>query len=188
MRCGRSPRPCGRAVDRSGDSGENPARRSWFLRPDLVVGGLAEVPLEALRAWGIRGVIIDLDNTLVSYDDHELAPEVRDWVKAALAARFRLVLLSNNFEERVAAIGSHLGVPTVSSALKPLPGGFLRAMRVLQTERHETVVIGDQLFTDVLGAKCVGLRTILTEPLVDHDFPATRVLRMLERLVLRRHG
>jgi HAD superfamily phosphatase (TIGR01668 family) len=153
-----------------------------------VVGGLAEVPLEALRAWGIRGVIIDLDNTLVSYDDHELAPEVRDWVKAALAARFRLVLLSNNFEERVAAIGSHLGVPTVSSALKPLPGGFLRAMRVLQTERHETVVIGDQLFTDVLGAKCVGLRTILTEPLVDHDFPATRVLRMLERLVLRRHG
>src|SRR5579885_2477559 len=50
--------PFGGAVDRSGDSGENPARRSWFLRPDLVVGGLAEVPLEALRAWGIRGVII----------------------------------------------------------------------------------------------------------------------------------
>lgn len=175
-------------MDSSGDSGENVRARTRFLQPDLAVGGLAEVPLEALRSWGVRGIIVDLDNTLVSYDDRTLAPEVQAWVEAALAADFRLVLLSNNFEERVAAVGSRLGVPTVANALKPLPSGFLRALRVLQTRRRETVAIGDQLFTDVLGAKLVGLRTILTEPLVDHDFPATRVLRMLERMVLRRHG
>jgi HAD superfamily phosphatase (TIGR01668 family) len=141
-----------------------------------------------LRAWGVRGVIVDLDNTLVSYDDHTLAPEVQAWVEAALADGFRLVLLSNNFEERVAAIGAHLGVPTVSNALKPLPNGFIRALRLLQTKRRETVVIGDQLFTDVLGARLTGLRAILTEPLVDRDFPATRLLRMLERWVVRRNG
>jgi HAD superfamily phosphatase (TIGR01668 family) len=149
---------------------------------------LADVRLEGLAAWGIRGIIVDLDNTLVSYTEQTLAPEVAAWIAAALAADFRIVLLSNNFEERVAAIGSHLGVPTVSSALKPLPGGFLRARRALGTPRRQTVVIGDQLFTDVLGAKCAGLRAILTEPLVDRDFPLTRLLRALERLVLRRNG
>jgi HAD superfamily phosphatase (TIGR01668 family) len=162
--------------------------RTRFPHPDLAVGGLADVPLATLRAWGVRGIIVDLDNTLVGYDDRTLAPEVQAWVAAALAAGFRLVLLSNNFEERVAAVGSRLGVPTVANALKPLPSGFLRALRLLQTKRHETVAIGDQLFTDVLGAKLVGLRAVLTEPLVDHDFPATRVLRMLERKVLGRNG
>jgi uncharacterized protein len=175
-------------VDSSEDSGENRLGGWGPLRPDLAVRQLADVRLEVLAAWGVRGIIIDLDNTLVSYSERTLAPEVATWIAAALAAGFRIVLLSNNFEERVAAIGSHLGVPTVSSALKPLPSGFLRALRVLGTTRRETAAIGDQLFTDVLGAKCVGLRAILTEPLVDRDFPATRLLRMLERAVLRRNG
>ena len=152
--------PGGRVVDSSGDSGENVARRSGFLVPDLAAGGLAEVSLDLLRAWGVRGIIVDLDNTLVTYDGRTLAPEVQAWVARALAARFRIVLLSNNFEERVAGIGAHLGVPTVSNALKPLPKGFLRALRVLGTPRAQTVVIGDQVFTDVLGAKLLGLRAI----------------------------
>jgi HAD superfamily phosphatase (TIGR01668 family) len=175
-------------VDSSEDSGDNLPPPDRFLVPDLAVRGLCDVPLERLRAWGIRGIIVDLDNTLVEYAGRRLAPEVNAWVEDALAADFRIVLLSNNFAERVAAIGSDLGVPTVSSALKPLPNGFLRALRVLGTTRKQTVVIGDQLFTDVLGAKCVGLRAILTEPLVDNDFPLTRVLRWLERVVVRRNG
>lgn len=175
-------------MDSVGDNGDNPRPRGGFLVPDLTVRGLSDVPLPTLQAWGIRGIVVDLDNTLVEYASRQLAPEVSAWVEDALAADFRIVLLSNNLAERVAAIGSHLGVPTVSSALKPLPNGFLRALRVLGTTREETVVIGDQLFTDVLGAQCVGLRTILTEPLIDRDFPATRVLRFLERVVLRRNG
>ena len=82
-------------MDRSEDSGENVRARLRFLKPDLLVGGLADVRLETLRTWGIRGVIIDLDNTLVRYDNRTLAPEIRAWVEAALTARFRLVLLSN---------------------------------------------------------------------------------------------
>jgi HAD superfamily phosphatase (TIGR01668 family) len=95
-------------------------------------------------------------------------------------------MLSNNFSERVAAVGAALDVPTVANALKPLPFGFLRALRMLGTARRETVVIGDQLFTDVLGAKVLGLHAVLTEPLVPKDFPLTRVLRLLERVVFDR--
>jgi len=163
-------------VDGSGDSVER-------LRADLDVDTLPEVALERLTDLGVRGIIVDLDNTVCPYHRPELAPGVADWVARALAQGFALVLVSNNFPERVALVGAQLGIPVVPNALKPLPFAFLRALRLLGTPRRATVVIGDQLFTDVLGAKLLGLRTILTRPLVEGDFPLTRVLRYLERTI-----
>lgn len=156
------------------------------LRPDGRVRTVSELALADLSRRGYRGIILDLDNTSCAYGRPELADGVAAWVASARSAGFRIVLLSNNFSERVAAVGAQLDVPTVASALKPLPFGFLRALRVLGTPRAETVVIGDQLLTDVLGAKLLGLPAILTEPLVARDFPLTRVLRFLERRMFRR--
>jgi hypothetical protein len=93
-------------------------------------------------------------------------------------------MVSNNFNERVAAVGAQLDVATVPNALKPLPFGFLRAKRRLRLRRHEIAVVGDQLFTDVLGGKLCGLYTILTEPIEHKDFAVTRVFRFFERLML----
>jgi HAD superfamily phosphatase (TIGR01668 family) len=149
--------------------------------PDLETATLADVSLEELWGRGFRGIIIDLDNTVCGYHESTLAPGVRDWVMAAKARGFALVLVSNNFRERVAAVGAQLDVPSVPNALKPLPQGFLLALRRLGTRRAETVVIGDQLFTDVLGAKLLGLHAVLTQPIVAKDFPLTRVLRLMER-------
>ncbi len=154
--------------------------------PDAHAVTLSAVDRDALRRLGVRGIVLDLDNTCCAYHRPELAPGVADWVRAARAEGFRLVLLSNNFAERVAAVAAQLDVPAVPNALKPLPFGFLRAVRILGTGRRETVVIGDQLFTDVLGAKLLGYRAVLTEPLVAVDFPLTRVLRFLERVVFGR--
>lgn len=153
------------------------------LRPDSHARTLAEVDVEALWERGLRGIVLDLDNTCCGYHQPHLADGVAAWVAAARARGFRIVMVSNNFSERVAAIGSQLDVPTVPNALKPLPFGFLRALRSLGTRRPETVVIGDQLFTDVLGAKLLRLHAILTEPIVPQDFPLTRVLRALERVL-----
>jgi uncharacterized protein len=156
------------------------------LRPDGRATTVGEVALEALAGRGLRGIILDLDNTSCPYGRPELAPGVADWVARARAAGFAVVLLSNNFSDRVARVGAQLGIPTVANALKPLPFGFLRALQLLGTRRAETVVIGDQLLTDVLGAKLLGLHAILTEPLVARDFPLTRVLRFLESRLFRR--
>jgi HAD superfamily phosphatase (TIGR01668 family) len=153
------------------------------LVPDHHARTLPEVSLDALAAAGIRGIVVDLDNTVCAYRQPELAPGVAEWVAEARRRGFGLVLVSNNFSERVASIGARLGIPVVPNALKPLPFAFLRALRLLRTPRRETVVIGDQLFTDVLGAKLVGLRTVLTQPLVAHDFALTRILRFLERTI-----
>jgi len=163
-----------RAVDGTGDSVER-------IRADHHADTLPEVSLDELTAWGITGIIVDLDNTVCEYHRPEPAPGVAEWIRAARGRGFAVVLVSNNFTERVALVGAELGIPVVANALKPLPFAFLRALRRLGTPRQATVVIGDQLFTDVLGAKTLGLRTILTKPLVTHEFPLTRVLRFLER-------
>ena len=158
------------------------------MLPDAYAPGIAQISLDQLSEAGVEGIIVDLDNTLVAYRQSALAPEVVTWVAEALRRGFRVALVSNNFEERVAAVGSLLGVPTVSSALKPLPTGFLRALRLLGTSRRQTVVVGDQLLTDVVGAKLVGLRAILTEPISEQGFITTRMLRVVERAVLRLAG
>jgi HAD superfamily phosphatase (TIGR01668 family) len=162
-------------------------RRAPFL-PDAYVSGIAGIGLEQLWQSGIRGIVVDLDNTLVAYRESAVAPEVAGWVRAARARGFGVVLVSNNWSGRVAAIGSHLDVPTVPSAMKPLPAAFFRALKVLGTPRAATVAIGDQLLTDVLGAKLLGMRAILTEPLSEHGFITTRAMRVVERAVLRLAG
>ena len=156
------------------------------FRPDAYARTLADVDRTALWSAGIRGIVLDLDNTCCAYHRPELAAGVADWVRAARADGFAMVLLSNNFAERVAAVAAALDVPAVPNALKPLPFGFLRAVRLLGIPRRATTVIGDQLFTDVLGAKLLGCHAILTEPLVAVDFPLTRVLRFLERVFFAR--
>jgi HAD superfamily phosphatase (TIGR01668 family) len=157
-----------------------------MLRPDLEAESLADVSLDVLQARGIRGIIIDLDNTVCAYGQSTLAPGVRAWVHDAKARGFAIAMVSNNFSDRVEAIGAELGVPGVHSALKPLPHGFLQALRLIGTKRAQTAIIGDQLFTDVLGAKLLGLHTVLTHPIVERDFPITRILRFFERAVFAR--
>jgi HAD superfamily phosphatase (TIGR01668 family) len=154
------------------------------FRPDAFARRLSAVSLEDLATRGFRGIIIDLDNTLVGYGQDRIAARDVAWIAAAHARGFQVCLVSNNFDDRVRRVASELGVPAISNALKPLPRGFCAALRVLGTRKAETVVVGDQLFTDVLGAKLLGLHAILTEPLVAKDWLGTRVLRFFERLVL----
>ncbi len=157
-----------------------------MFRPDSYARRLRDVSLDDLAAAGFRGIIVDLDNTLVGYGQDELSPEDAAWVASARERGFGICLVSNNFNGRVTRVGSALGVPAISSALKPLPRGFAQALRTLGTEKDHTVVVGDQLFTDVLGAKFLGLHTILTEPIVAKDWLGTRILRFLERVLLGR--
>lgn len=168
------------------DSGENARKRPRVLRPDAFAERLTRVSLDDLAAQGVRGIIVDLDNTLVGYRQDTLEAADAAWIADALARGFRIALLSNNFTGRVRKIGADIGVPVVPSALKPLPTGFWRALHLLGTPRKATIVVGDQLFTDVLGAKLCGLRAILTHPLEAHDWLGTRVLRVFERLILGR--
>ncbi|HEY0798786.1 MAG TPA: YqeG family HAD IIIA-type phosphatase [Candidatus Baltobacteraceae bacterium] len=155
-----------------------------MLRPDQFADRLCTISLDRLASEGIRGIIVDLDNTLVGYGRDDIAAEDAGWIADARARGFEVVLVSNNFTGRVGRVSAEVGVRGVSSALKPLPFGFLRALALLGTTKAQTIVIGDQLFTDVVGARLAGLRVILTRPIEPHDWAGTRVLRFFERLVL----
>lgn len=152
--------------------------------PDRFAPRLHDVPHEELEAAGIRGLIIDLDNTLLGFRETELAQEHLEWVARARERGFRIAMLSNNFSERVNTLAARLQIECFPNALKPLPFGFLRAKRCLGLRRREIAVVGDQLFTDVLGGKLCGLYTILTEPIEMKDFAITRFFRFFERLML----
>jgi uncharacterized protein len=171
-------------VESSEDTGDNRATEIQMLGPDRFAPRLHDVPHVELEAAGIRGLIVDLDNTLLGFRETELGREHIEWVAEAHERGFRIVMLSNNFSERVRSIAALLQVECIPNALKPLPFGFLRAKRRLQLRRHEIAVVGDQLFTDVLGGKLCGLYTILTEPIETKDFPITQVFRFFERLML----
>jgi uncharacterized protein len=152
--------------------------------PDRFVTRLAAVSLDDLHAHGFRGLIVDLDNTLMGFRQTELEADHLNWVQEAHGRGFRMVMVSNNFTDRVTGIARQLNIACVPNALKPLPFGVLRAVRMLGLPRRQIAVVGDQLFTDVLSGKLCGLYTILTEPIEAKDFPVTKIFRFFERLML----
>jgi HAD superfamily phosphatase (TIGR01668 family) len=155
-----------------------------WLRPDAFVRRLHDIKADDLIAGGVTAAIIDLDDTIVGYRHPQPLPEVTEWMEGALQRGLRIIIVSNNTRAWVREVAGRFGVAFVHKAYKPLPIGLRRAIRVLGIDRRSIVVIGDQLFTDVLGAKLLGLNVILTEPIVAERYGSMRFLRFLERLVL----
>ncbi len=155
-----------------------------FLEPDLYHTGVHSIDLDALQAIGIDTLLVDLDNTLLPRDTNEVPEDLRVWAIGLRTRGFRVCLVSNNWHERVKAVADELGFELVAKAVKPLPFAFLAALRKLGSSRDRAAVVGDQLFTDVLGGKGLGMKTVLVVPLTQSDLPHTLVLRKLEGLVL----
>ena len=149
---------------------------------------VSQISLDALKDEGVRAIIIDLDNTLVAYRQLEPAHDDADWVAAASACGIHVIMVTNNSTPWAAGIAKDLGISIIANARKPLPNGFRRALAILEAKmpKDAMVVIGDQLFTDILGARLFGVRAILVDPLVQLDPWNTRPLRWLERWIL--HG
>ncbi|MFS8524810.1 MAG: YqeG family HAD IIIA-type phosphatase [Limnochordales bacterium] len=156
-----------------------------FLAPDAVYESLFAVDLDDLKARGIRGLIVDLDNTLIEYGNPHATEEARRWVEDALGRGFKICLTSNARSRRVRHFAREFNIPAIANAAKPIGRAFRRAMRLLGTRPDETAVIGDQVFTDVLGGNRMNTFTVLVNPLSAKELGATRMMRRLERKVLR---
>ena len=113
-----------------------------------------------------------------------MAEELSEWASALLGEGFKVCLVSNNRHAHVKRIADMFGFCMIARALKPLPFGFLSAMRAVGSTRKTTAIIGDQLFTDILGGNIVGLKTVLVLPLSESDLPHTLLLRRLEQRLL----
>jgi HAD superfamily phosphatase (TIGR01668 family) len=155
------------------------------LRPHRCVRGVGDITCTELQAAGIQAVLLDLDNTLTPWKSLEIAPPVITWVAELQAAGVAACIVSNAATaRRVRPIGDLLGIPWITRAGKPFPHAFHRAMTLLQADPAATAIIGDQVFTDILGGNLLGLHTILVDPLSAHESVFTRLLqRPLERWI-----
>lgn len=151
--------------------------------PDLYVPSVFAIDLEELKKQGIKGMIADLDNTLIEWNVPLATPDLARWLKQVEAQGFKLVVVSNNREERVRRFCQPLELPFISRARKPLRSSFKKAEQMLGLSKEEIAVVGDQLLTDILGGNRLGYYTILVIPIVETDGFFTRLNRKMERLI-----
>ena len=142
-----------------------------------------QIDFEKMYALGYRGVIFDIDNTLVPHD----APADRHAV--ALFGRlknigYKVMLLSNNKELRVKKFGDAVGSPYIYKSGKPNPASYRAAMKKMGTDRKSTMFVGDQIFTDVWGANMAGIYSILVKPINPKEEIQIVLKRIPEKIVL----
>ncbi len=155
-----------------------------LLYPDKYYASIFEIELEKLKKEGIVGIIVDLDNTLIAWNERETPEALHKWLNVVKDYGFRLCIVSNSTTVRAMDVAKNVGLPLIAKAWKPRAKAFIKAMAKLATSRSETAVIGDQIFTDVLGGNKLGLKTILVVPVSKKEMWTTRIIRKLERKIL----
>jgi uncharacterized protein len=152
--------------------------------PDEHVKSVLDITPEHLKERGIKGIITDLDNTLVEWDRPNATPQLIKWFEDMRNNNILVTIVSNNNEERVKAFSDPLEIPFIFQARKPLIRAFNKALLQMGINKTEAVVIGDQLLTDVLGGNRSGFHTILVVPVAQTDGFFTKFNRFAERRIL----
>ncbi|AIM15683.1 MULTISPECIES: YqeG family HAD IIIA-type phosphatase [Neobacillus] len=152
--------------------------------PDEHVKSILDIKPEQLKSRGIKGIITDLDNTLVEWDRPSATPALIQWFEEMKKHQILVTIVSNNNEDRVKAFAAPLDIPYIFQARKPLSRAFNKALFQMGIKKEEAVVIGDQLLTDVLGGNRSGFHTILVVPVAQTDGFFTKFNRFVERRIM----
>jgi HAD superfamily phosphatase (TIGR01668 family) len=153
--------------------------------PDYRYPSLADIPVEEFAARGIRGALLDIDNTLVPYGEYANVPaENKKWLERARNVGIKCLLYSNATQKKISGLEEVTGLPGVPKAYKPSVKEIPKALKILGCTREQVVMIGDQWCTDILSGYFAGIQTILVEPLTMRDWWGTKMLRAIEMLAL----
>lgn len=156
-----------------------------MLNPEIKVAKFTDVTTDMLETIGVKGVVVDIDNTIVPHKSNEVTKDIVDWFDNLIKSGYKICILTNNPKWRADIFSKSIGITAIGGWVKPWPWGFSKALKTTKTEKNETVMIGDQLFTDVLGAKWIGMKSILVTPISQSELLYTKMLRKLEKLILR---
>lgn len=154
--------------------------------PDESVASTYEIDFQSLYREGYRGILFDIDNTLVEHGKgaNERAVELFRRLKEI---GFECCLISNNKKQRVSSFNEKIGVHIIFNAHKPSRKGYYDAMDLMGTNKENTLFVGDQLFTDIWGAKRIGIRNILVKPIDKHEEIQIVLKRYLEKIILKEY-
>lgn len=157
------------------------------LYPKAYLNSVKEIDIDFLKNNNIKGIILDVDNTLVNYYK-EIGKGIDLWVEKMKQSDIKLCILSNtNDVEKVQKVASKLNIPYFYFAKKPSKSGFLKAKRLFGLESYEIAVVGDQIFTDVIGANRCNMFSILVNPIDKKDIFMTRIKRPIEKKIVERY-
>lgn len=154
------------------------------LFPKDYIPSIFDLNISELKKNHIKGLIFDIDNTLVPFDVAHPNQKLINFFEELKRDGFKICLVSNNTEERVIKFNEKLKLYAIHKASKPRSRSFKKAMELMKTNKKNTVVIGDQIFTDVWGGNRAGIMTILVVPVTERDEWITKIKRGLERTVI----
>ena len=158
-----------------------------FLYPKLYLNSVKEITLQILEENNIKGIILDVDNTLIDFNK-KMPDGIKEWAENLKQNNIKLYIVSNsNHKEKVKNTAKTLDVPYTYFAKKPLKGGLNKAKRALELPSEQIAVAGDQIFTDVIGANRAKMFSILVKPIDEKDIWATKIKRPIENKIIQKY-
>lgn len=158
-----------------------------ILYPKKYLKKVTDIKVDFLKENNIKGIILDVDNTLIDFDKN-LIEGINEWYKNIKENNIKCIILSNSSKvEKVKKVAESIGIPYIFFAKKPLKSGFEKAKKQLELDAHNIAVVGDQIFTDVLGANRVKMFSILVKPVAKKDLFLTRIKRPLENWIIKKY-
>ena len=158
-----------------------------ILYPKLYCKKVTDIKIEFLQENNIKAIILDVDNTLIDFE-RNLLDGVQDWHKKMKENDITCIILSNsNKVEKVKNVADTMGIDYIYFATKPLKRGFLKAKKLLDLPAENIAVVGDQIFTDVIGANRCKMLSILVEPIGEKDYFITKIKRPIENFVIKKY-
>ena len=157
-----------------------------LLKPTVAVEKVTDISPELLRQMEVDAILLDVDNTLAPPTEKIPYEGVPKWIDEIKEAGFAVVICSNNYHSRIQPFSDSVGLDCVAMSLKPFPFGFNRAKKKLKEKPRSVVVVGDQVYTDVLGAKLAGMKSILLMPQSEEHGFTIYVRRKLETGIRRK--
>lgn len=155
-----------------------------LVYPKEYLKNVTEITPEFLEKNKLKGLILDVDNTLIDYD-RNLVTGAKEWIESLKQKEYRFCILSNsNKLEKVETVGKTLGIPFIHLAKKPFKKGFKKAKEILALPEAEIAVVGDQIMTDVIGANRSKMFSILVKPVAEKDIWITLLKRPLENKII----
>ena len=155
--------------------------------PDYYFDTFDKASAEFLSSIGVKGILLDVDNTLEPYENPLPTQKVLDWFASLNEQGIRAAIVSNNNKERIELFNSELKIPAYYKAKKPLKKYLQKAMSDIGTVPEETAFMGDQIFTDVWAARNAKLKAILVPPIKDKTDVFTKFKRLLERPIMKKY-
>ena len=160
---------------------------AMLFYPKLYLNSVKEITLETLKQYQLKGLILDVDNTLIDYHE-KLLDGLEEWAKQLKKEKIKFYIVSNsNKKQKIEKVAKKLDIPYISFAQKPFKKGFKKAKEKMGLENTQIGVVGDQILTDVIGANRCKMFSILVKPIAEKDIWITRLKRPIENKIIQKY-